>query len=290
MDSSTPDTIALKAEQLVGTIRDYGSCVVAFSAGVDSTVVAQAAQLALGEHAAAVTGIGPAVPERELDEARALAAQIGIRHVEAATDEIESADYVANRADRCFHCKTELYGHVRRVAHELRLQVIANGANVDDQGDYRPGMKAAADFQVRSPLMECGLRKDDVRALAAYWKLPVADKPATPCLASRLAYGIEVTPERLRRVDAAEQHLRSLGLREVRVRLHESDLARIEVAESELPRLVDPATRRGIIRRLRELGFKFVTLDLAGFQSGSLNIAVAAETLERSAFTRSTDG
>lgn len=267
------------AERLVETLRGYGSCAVAFSAGVDSTVVAQAARLALGDRAAAVTGVGPALPDGELDEARRLAQQISIHHVEAPTDEIHSAGYQANGHDRCFHCKTELYGHVRRVADSLGIQVIANGANLDDQGDYRPGMMAAADFEVRSPLVECGMTKADVRRLAEHWRLPVADKPAAPCLASRIAYGIEVTPERLQRIDQAERRLRSLGLREVRVRLHENDLARIEAPVAELSRLAEPLTREAIVEHFRELGFKFVTIDLAGFQSGSLNVVIPAEAL-----------
>ncbi|MEM9187092.1 MAG: ATP-dependent sacrificial sulfur transferase LarE [Planctomycetota bacterium] len=270
------------ADRLIAQVKPYGSCAVAFSAGVDSTVVAKAARVALGDRAAAVTGVGPALAEGELEAARRLAALIGIRHVEAETGEIESPGYTANAPDRCFHCKTELYDHVRRVAGELSIDVIANGANADDRGDYRPGMIAAADFGVRSPLLECGLAKADVRRLAEHWSLPVADKPAAPCLASRIAYGVEVTPERLRQIDLAEQYLRSLGLREVRVRLHEGELARVEAPESEVARLCEPANRRGVVERLSRLGFRFVTIDLAGFRSGSLNALVPLEALAAS--------
>ncbi|MEM8865376.1 MAG: ATP-dependent sacrificial sulfur transferase LarE, partial [Planctomycetota bacterium] len=223
--------------------------------------------------------VGPAVADGELAEARQLADLIGIRHVEVATDEINQPRYIANEADRCFHCKTELYDHVKRVAEEAGVEVIANGANTDDQGDYRPGMQAAADYDVRSPLVACGLNKAEVRRLATHWTLPVADKPASPCLASRIAYGVQVTPERLRQIDLAEQHLRSFGLREVRVRLHEGGLARIEAPAGEIEKLSAMPARTQIVQRLRELGFKFVAIDLAGFHSGSLNVVIPADAL-----------
>lgn len=269
------------AEQLVEHVRAYGSCAVAFSAGVDSTVVAKAAHLALGERAVAVTGVGPALAEGELDAAREFAALIGVRHVEAATDEIHQAGYVANAPDRCFHCKTELYTHVRRVALQLRLAVIANGANTDDQGDYRPGMRAADDFRVRSPLVECGLDKAAVRALAAHWSLPVWNKPAAPCLASRIAYGQQVTPERLRMIDLAEQELKRLGIQEVRVRYHEGDHARIEVPRDAIAEISRPAVRDPLFARITALGFRTVEIDPEGYRSGSLNEVLPVEALAR---------
>lgn len=271
----------VEADRLVETLRSYRSCAVAFSAGVDSTVVAKAAQLALGDSAVAVTGVGPALAEGELEEAQRLASQIGIRHELADTDEIHSAGYIANAPDRCFHCKSELYSHVERIAKQLGMQTLANGANVDDQGDYRPGMQAAADFEVRSPLVECGFGKQLVRDLAAYWALPIWNKPAAPCLASRIAYGQQVTPERLRMIDLAEQHLRGLGIRELRVRYHEGDMARIEVPVEHLQALIEPETRQGVMAALMDLGFKAVTVDLAGFSSGSLNQVLDASTLTK---------
>lgn len=274
--------IGEQAQRLVDCVRAYGSAAVAFSAGVDSTVAAAAAHRALGDSAVAVTGVGPALAAGELEQARVLAGQIGIRHVEAATDEIERAPYQANGPDRCFHCKTELYTHVARVADELGLVAIVNGANTDDLGDYRPGMKAAADFSVRSPLVECGLNKDAVRRLARHWGLPVANKPASPCLASRIAYGLEVTPERLERIDSAEQFLRSFGLRELRVRVHHGEVARIEVAAEHLEWIVEPKVRTAVVDRLKELGFKQVAIDLAGFQSGSLNQLVQLDEAGKS--------
>ncbi|QDV73571.1 ATP-dependent sacrificial sulfur transferase LarE [Botrimarina mediterranea] len=276
-----PETlsVAAAADKLVATIHKFGSCAVAFSAGVDSTVVAKAAQLALSEKAIAVIGVGAALPAGELDEARAIAAQIGIRLVERATLEIENADYQANAPDRCFHCKTELYTHVRQAADELSLATILNGANADDTGDHRPGMRAAEDYAVRSPLLECGFGKQEVRDLAKYWGLPVWDKPAAPCLASRIAYGQQVTPERLAMVDAAERRLRDLGLRELRVRYHEGDLARLEVPADAIPLLASDEVRKSLVHDLRKLGFKRVTLDLAGFESGNLNTLVPVEAL-----------
>lgn len=272
------------ADQLVESLRPLGSCAIAFSAGVDSTVVAKAARLALGDSAVAVIGVGAALPAGELEVAHELAAQIGIRLVEQTTAEIENADYQANAPDRCYHCKTELYTHVEQVAADLGLATILNGANADDTGDHRPGMRAADEHAVRSPLLEAGLDKAAVRALAKHWGLPVWDKPAAPCLASRIAYGQEVTPERLAMVDAAEQRLRSLGLPQLlqqglRVRYHEGDLARLEVPADAITQLADPAVREPLVRDLLALGFKRITLDLAGFESGNLNTLVSVDEL-----------
>lgn len=268
-----------KRDRLLAEIASYQSCVVAFSGGVDSAVVACAAHRALGGNAVAVTGVGDALASGELDEARSVAQHIGIRHLERATEELARPGYVENSPTRCYHCKTELYSHLERVADELGFAVIANGANVDDLGDFRPGMQAAREYQVRSPLADCGFTKQDVRDLAADWELPIWDKPATPCLASRIAYGQQVTPERLRMIDAAEQYLRGLGLREARVRYHEGDLARVEVPVAAISKIASDSTRQALVSRFHELGFKFVTLDLIGFRSGSLNTLIPVEEL-----------
>ncbi len=197
------------------------------------------------------------------------------------TDEFANPNYIANGPDRCYHCKTELYERVGDLAARLGVNVIVNGANADDLGDYRPGMRAATECDVRSPLAECGFTKRDVRALAAAWDLPVAEKPATPCLSSRIAYGQEVTPERLLMIDQAERLLHTLGLGELRVRYHAGDMARIEVPLDELNALCEPTVRDVVVRELRQLGFKYVTLDLAGFRSGGLNQLIAPEELRR---------
>lgn len=267
------------AEHLVQAIRGYRSCAVAFSAGVDSAVVTKAAYVALGERSVAVTGVGAALPAGELEAARQLAESIGVRHIETPTDEIDQDAYIRNATDRCYHCKTELYGHLRTIVDELQLDVIVNGTNTDDLGDYRPGLIAAEQHAVRSPLVECGISKATVRELAQHWDLPVWDKPAAPCLASRIAYGVEVTPERLRRVDSAEQWLRGLGIREVRVRHHADDLARVEAPLDWVPRLATDPLREELVAELKRLGFRAVTIDLAGFRSGSLNTLVPVETL-----------
>lgn len=276
-----PEALATKRDRLIERLSECGSCAVAFSGGVDSAVVAKAARLALGDAAVVVTGTSAALAEGELDEARRVAALIGVRHVVIATDEFSNPDYVANHADRCYHCKSELYGQLDGLAERLGVSTVVNGANADDVGDYRPGARAASEHAVRSPLAECGITKADVRQLATHWELPVADKPATPCLSSRVAYGQAVTPERLQMVDRAEQFLRGLGFRELRVRYHADDTARIELPANELAELCQPTMREAVVAEMRALGFKFVTLDLAGFRSGGFTALVPPEMLKR---------
>lgn len=271
--------LATKRDRLLAQLRSYESCVVALSGGVDSAVVAKAAQLALGDRSLAVTGSSASLASGELEAAQSVARQIGIRHEVISTEEFSQAAYRQNAPDRCYHCKTELYTQLAGVNVRFGMAEVANGANLDDRGDYRPGMLAAAEHQVRSPLIECELNKADVRQLAEHWGLPVWDKPASPCLSSRVAYGEEVTPERLAMIDAGEQYLRGLGLRLVRVRYHRGDLARLEVPPEALPQLASEATRGELLARFQSLGFKFVTLDLAGFRSGSLNQLVPVESL-----------
>jgi uncharacterized protein len=265
------DNFSATRARLLSLIESYESCAVAMSAGVDSAVVAKAAYLALGDRAAAITGVSASLAAGELDEARAIAARIGIRHEALSTAEFASADYVRNGPDRCYHCKTELYAQMRRGADRLGLAVIANGANADDVGDYRPGMTAATEHNVRSPLLECGITNAEVRALAADGDLPVWDKPASPCLSSRVAYGEAVTPERLATIDRAEAWLREQGLGVVRVRYHAGDLARVEVPAEAIAALASDAVREKLLDHFKSLGFKFITLDLEGFRSGSQN-------------------
>lgn len=276
-----PCSLDDKRNALLGLLAGYRRVAVAFSGGVDSSVVAKAAQLACGDNAVAVTAVSASLASGEEDEARRVAALIGIRHQVIHTDEFSRPGYLQNAPNRCYFCKTELYTQLGSRLAELGVDVIANGANLDDRGDHRPGMQAAREHAVRSPLIEAGLTKADVRALARHWELPVWDKPAAPCLSSRIAYGVEVTPERVRRVDEAERFLReTFGLREFRVRHEANDLARIEVPLAELPRLAAGDARAETAATFRALGFKYVTIDLEGFRSGSLNAVVPLESLQ----------
>jgi pyridinium-3,5-biscarboxylic acid mononucleotide sulfurtransferase len=252
---------------------------VAFSGGIDSTVVAQAAFEASGDATVAVTAVSESLAEGELQEAQELARKIGIRHRIIRTMEFSNPEYRRNNPDRCYFCKSELYGRLQSMLEELGADVIVSGANLDDLGDYRPGLKAASEHGVRHPLQECGFTKADVRALALAWGLPTWNKPATPCLSSRIAYGEEATPERNRMIDQAEQWLRGRGFHILRVRYHRGDLARIEVPLADLPRFIE--LQGELLPAFRALGFKFVTLDLEGFRSGSLNSVIPPEDLLR---------
>jgi pyridinium-3,5-biscarboxylic acid mononucleotide sulfurtransferase len=266
------------SEELVDLLRSFRRVAVALSGGVDSAVVAQAAQVALGSAAVAITADSPSVSRRDLADARSIAKQIGIRHVIVDTVEFADPDYVRNDGSRCYHCKSELYDRIVALRGELNFEVICSGANRDDLGDYRPGLVAAAEHDVRHPLQELGYGKVVVRALARHWNLPIAEKPASPCLSSRIAPGVAVTTERTARVEAAENLLRELGLAECRVRFHEGDLARIEVPASSIEQLARSEVRESLCAEFRALGFKFVTLDLDGFRSGSLNELIDLNT------------
>ena len=212
----------------------------------------------------------------QLEEASRLARQIGIRHELIATGEFAVAAYCANEADRCYHCKNELFARVKEVAQRSNAAMVVEGSNHDDLSDYRPGLRAAGEWNVKSPLVECGLTKAEIRLLAESWGLFPWDKPATPCLSSRIAYGERITAERLSMIDRAEQFLRRRGFQPLRVRCHKDDVARIEVAAEQLQRLTADPLRGEVVEHLRSLGFKYVAIDLQGFRSGSMNAVLPA--------------
>lgn len=270
--SDLPPELAAKCAALLHRLAGFDRVVVAYSGGVDSAVVARAAREACGERARAVTAVSASLAQGELEHAQELARHIGIAHEVIETREFDNPSYIANPANRCYHCKTELYNQLDALCERWPGAVVVNGANVDDLGDWRPGLQAAREHQVDSPLVAVGISKAEVRALAKHWQLPAWDKPASPCLSSRVAYGIAVTPERLARIDASERFIREeLGVRELRVRLEANELARIEVPLAEVPRLFAEGVSQRVAQRLRELGFRAVCLDLEGFRSGSLN-------------------
>jgi len=274
VNSPTLETLIDRRDRLLQILHSIGRCAVAFSGGIDSTVVARAAVEALGANAVAVTGRSSSVPQSEIDLAILIAKQIGIRHLIIDTQEFENEDYLRNDGARCYHCKSELYSRIESALPALGIETICSGANLDDQGDYRPGLTAAAEHRVRHPLQEAGFTKDDVRRLAHEWSLPTWDKPASPCLSSRIVPGLAVTPERTARVEQAEAWLREQGLRDFRVRYHEGDLARIEVPVEHIARLAELELRTLLVQHFRMLGFRYITLDLEGFRSGNMNALI----------------
>ncbi len=279
--SEIAEKLEMKKQKLLDILRKSGRVVVAFSAGVDSTVLAKAAKIACGDDATAVTARSLSLATGELEESIKLADQIGIRHHILETKEFNNPDYIKNASNRCYFCKTELYSLIENNSGTLQYDCVVNGANLDDLGDHRPGMDAASEHHIRSPFIEAEFNKNDIRELAQHWDLPVWDKPATPCLSSRIAYGLEVTPERIQAVDQAELFLKKeLNLRTLRVRYEQNDLARIEVPVEEISRIFEGDMHSRISDYLRSLGFKYVTVDLNGFRSGSMNNLIPVEDLQ----------
>ncbi|MHC4123554.1 MAG: ATP-dependent sacrificial sulfur transferase LarE [Planctomycetota bacterium] len=260
-----------KYNSLQKILKDLGKVVVAYSGGVDSTFLLKVAVETLGnKNVLACISVGPSLPQNQYAQAIKTAEKIGANVQTIKTDELKDSNYSANKADRCFHCKSYLYKELAEVAKKEGYNHVACGSNLDDKEDYRPGNRAADVFGVHSPLMEAGFSKDDIRQLSRQMDLPTADMPASPCLASRVIYGLDITEQRLAQIEEAEDFLKQLGFTEFRVRHHDT-VARIEVHPEDMDKIVDESLRLKIVEKLKSLGFKFVALDLDGFRSGSLN-------------------
>src|SRR5215216_6711219 len=259
-----------KEQRLREIFRTLHSVIVAYSGGVDSSYVAYVANAELGPRAICITGESASLPGFQRAEIDSVVKRFGFQHEVIQTEELENPGYRANNPDRCFFCKDELYTKLESVAQTRGIKAIVDGSTIDDLGDYRPGRQAAAQHAVRSPLIEVGLSKSEVRELSRRATLPTWDKPASPCLSSRIAYGTTVTIERLSKVDRGEEILREFGFREFRVR-HHDQLVRLEIAQAEMDRVMRKEVFQELAARFRELGFKYVTLDLDGFRSGSMN-------------------
>lgn len=265
-----------KYERLKEILKNLGSAAVAFSGGVDSTFLLKVAHDVLGDNVIAVTAKSSTYPEREFNEAREYVNAIGVKHIVIISEELEVDEFVKNPTNRCYFCKKELLKKIKQIAKENGINSVVDGANFDDTGDYRPGMKAAKELNVISPLKEAELTKNDIRELSKGLNLPTWDKPSFACLASRIPYGNKITKEKLSMVEKAEQYLIDLGFRQIRVR-HHGDIARIEVASEERKKFFDMELMDNVGNEFIKIGFKYVTLDLTGYRTGSMNEVLTEE-------------